>query len=152
MAKDKKEKEVLFKGNKSAPSSKWFKISRRTSLLVNKNPVDAAFVPREVPYEDNKKTVEQVAIAIAHRLPVLLIGETGTGKTSLIRHLALNTNNAFVRVNFNGGTTIDELVGRWVIDGGETKWNDGLLVTAMKKGYWFHADEINAASAEINFV
>lgn len=148
MAKEKKE-EVLFK----APASKWFKISRRTSLLVNKNKVDPDFIPKEVPFEDNKKTVEQVAIAIAHRMPALLVGETGTGKTSLVRHLAFKTNNAFVRVNHNGGTTIEDIAGRWIInESGKTVWMDGILIEAMKKGYWFLADEINAASAEVNFI
>ncbi len=130
----------------------WFKVSKRVSLPINKEKVDANFIPKEIVFEDNKKIMEQVAIAISYRMPVLLIGETGTGKTSLVRHLAHCTKNAFVRVNFNGGTTIEDLVGRWVIEKGETKWIDGLLIMAMKKGYWFHADEINAASAEINFV
>lgn len=150
--KEVKEAEVLFK-DPSAPSTKWFKVSRRTSLLVNKNKVDEMFLPKEVAFEDNKKTVEQVAIAIAHRMPVLLIGETGTGKTSLVRHLAFKTKNAFVRVNHNGGTTIEDIAGRWIIDkSGETVWMDGILIEAMKKGYWFLADEINAASAEVNFI
>lgn len=146
MAKE-KESEVLFKD-----SPKWYKVSRRTSLLINKSKVDEAFIPKDIAYEDNKKTVEQVAIAIAHRMPVLLIGETGTGKTSLVRHLAFETHNAFVRVNFNGGMTVEDLIGRWVLEKGETRWVDGLLIMAMKKGYWFLADEINAANAEINFV
>lgn len=147
---EKKEKEVLFK---SEPVKKWFKVSRRTSLLINKNKVDESFLPKEISFEDNKKTVEQVAIAIAHKMPVLLIGETGTGKTSLIRHLSSKTNNAFVRVNHNGGTTIEDIAGRWIIDGsGKTVWMDGILIECMKKGYWFLADEINAASAEVNFI
>lgn len=134
-------------------SKKWFKVSRRTSLLVNEHPVDPDFVPKNIPFEDNKKTLEQVAIAVAHKMPVLLIGETGTGKTSLVRHIAYETKNAFVRVNHNGGTTIEDLVGRWIIDGsGKTVWVDGILVQAMKKGWYFLADEINAASAEVNFV
>ncbi len=145
-----KEKEVLFKEKKT---TKWFKISRRTSLLINQNKVDDAFVPKDISYEDNKKITEQIAIAIAHKMPVLLIGETGTGKTSVIRHLAAETKNAFVRVNHNGGTTIEDIAGRWIIDAsGKTVWMDGILIEAMKKGYWFLADELNAASAEINFI
>jgi len=149
-----KKTEVLFKDNtKKEEAGKWFKISRRAALLVNKEHVDEAFIPKDLAYEDNKKTVEQVAIAIAHHMPVLLIGETGTGKTSLVRHLASKTNNAFVRVNHNGGTTIEDIAGRWVINkDGETVWLDGILIEAMKKGFWFLADEINAASAEVNFI
>lgn len=133
-------------------NKKWFKVSKRVSLPMNTDKVDVNFIPKEIVFEDNKKIMEQVAVAVSYKMPVLLIGETGTGKTSLVRHLAHETKNAFVRVNFNGGTTVDELVGRWTLEKGETKWVDGLLVMAMKKGYWFHADEINAASPEINFV
>lgn len=132
---------------------KWFKVSKRVSLPMNKEHVDVNFVPKEIVFEDNKKIVEQIAVAISYKMPTLLIGETGTGKTSLVRHLAFSTNNAFVRVNHNGGTTIEDIVGRWVINkNGQTEWIDGILIESMKKGYWFLADEINAAGAEINFV
>ncbi len=133
----------------------WFEITKRAWLPINKNTVDTKFVPKEVPFEssDKKKLLEQVGIAVGQGKPVLLIGETGTGKTSLVRHLAYKTNNAFVRVNHNGGTTIEDLAGRWLIDGsGQTVWVDGLLVEAMKNGYWFDADEINVAGADINFI
>lgn len=128
-------------------------ITKRIWLPVNKNTVDPSFLPKEISFEDNKKTLEQVAVAISFNMPVLLIGETGTGKTSLVRHIAFKTKNAFVRVNHNGGTTVEDIVGRWIINqSGETVWVDGILVEAMKKGYWFLADEINAAGAEINFI
>lgn len=128
-------------------------ITKRVWLPINKGAVDKNFLPKEIAFEDNKKILEQVAIAISMNMPVLLIGETGTGKTSLVRHLAFKTKNAFVRVNHNGGTTVEDIVGRWIIDGtGQTVWVDGLLVKAMKHGYWFLADEINAAGAEINFL
>lgn len=128
-------------------------ITKRIWLPINKDHVDPSFLAKEIPFEDNKKILEQVAIAVINSMPVLLIGETGTGKTSLVRHLAFKTKNAFVRVNHNGGTTVEDIVGRWIINqNGETVWVDGILVEAMKKGYWFLADEINAAGAEINFV
>ena len=131
---------------------KWFKVSRRVSLPVNKETVNPNFLPKEIKFEDNRKIMEQVAVAVSYRMPVLLIGETGCGKTALVRHLALSTNNAFVRVNHNGGTTVEDIIGRWLLMKGETVWQDGILIEAMKKGYWFLADEINAAGAEINFV
>lgn len=131
----------------------WFKVSKRVSLLKNSEEVDKNFIPKEIVFEDNKKVMEQVAVAVSYTMPILLIGETGTGKTSLVRHLAFSTKNAFVRVNHNGGTTIEDIVGRWIINAqNQTEWVDGILIEAMKKGYWFLADEINAAGAEINFV
>ena len=111
------------------------------------------FIPKEIEFEDNHKVLESVAIVTAKNMPCLLVGETGTGKTSLVRHLAHNTNNAFVRVNHNGGTSIEDIVGRYIINTkGETEWVDGVLIEAMKNGYWYLADEINAASPEVNFI
>lgn len=130
-----------------------FKISGRVSIPVNKEVIqNKDFIPKDIGFEDNKIPMEQVGIAMNNNLPVLLVGETGTGKTSLVRHLACRTNNAFVRVNHNGGTSVEDIVGRWLINEKGTHWVDGILIDAMKKGHWYLADEINAASAEINFV
>lgn len=129
-----------------------FKISKLVSLQINTKVIaDKSFIPKDIDFEDNKTALEQVGIAINHNIPVLLVGETGVGKTALVRHLASKTNNAFVRVNHNGGTTVEDIIGRYTIDEKGTVWNDGLLIKAMKEGYWYLADEINAASAEINF-
>ena len=129
-----------------------FVASKRVWLQKNTGTVDPVFIPKDIGYKENKKSIEQVCIAIAHKIPVLLIGETGTGKTSLIRHIAHETHNGFVRVNHNGGTSVEDIVGRWVLGPkGEMVWIDGLLVFAARNGYWYHADEINAAGPEIAF-
>ena len=134
--------------------SKKFKVSSNISLPVNELKVKhQEFIPKDIGFEDNQRVLEQCSILIEEKIPVLMIGETGTGKTSVVRHLASKTNNGFVRVNHNGGTTVEELIGRWLINAnGQTEWADGILIQAMKGGYWYLADEINAASADINFV
>lgn len=134
--------------------NKMFRISKTVALPVNAVQIrHPEFIPKEVPFEDNRKVVEQCAILLNKQIPILMVGETGTGKTSIVRHLAAKTKNAFVRVNHNGGTTVEDLVGRWHINSqGQTEWADGILIQAMKEGYWYLADEINAAGADINFV
>lgn len=149
----KTEKETVGNAPKEENSANYFRISKKVSLPVNQSKIqDKDFIPKDIGFEDNKIAAEQVAISIEKKIPVLLVGETGTGKTSLVRHLAAKTNNGFVRVNHNGGTTIEDIVGRYLIDEKGTRWVDGILIEAMKKGYWYLGDEINAASAEINFV
>lgn len=145
------EKEVKSKAKRIKED--WHEITKRVWIPKNKAAVNPDFIPKDILFKENKKILEQVGIAIGKNMPVLLIGETGTGKTSLVRHLAFQTNNAFVRVNHNGGTTVEDLVGRWLIDStGQTIWVDGILIEAVKQGYWFHGDELNAASADINFL
>jgi len=129
-----------------------YKVSNKVSLPINKDNKHAEFIPNSLNYEDNNKIIEKVSIAIDKNIPVLLVGETGTGKTSLVRFLAKQTKNAFRRVNHNGATTSDDILGKILINKQGTFWVDGVLIEAMRKGFWYLADEINVASPEINFV
>ena len=80
----------------------------------------------------------------------MLIGETGAGKTSLIRHLAHLTNNAFQRFNLSGQTEkMDFIGGYYPDDGGRFVWRNGALITAMKNGEWLCIDEINLAPSQV---
>ncbi len=109
------------------------------------------FVPPEQFYIPADGALEKVMWAVGHSLPVLLIGETGVGKTLAIRHLAHQTNNGLRRVNLNGMTTVDEFVGKLMINEAGTYWTNGVLVQAMEAGDWLLIDEINACLPEIGF-
>lgn len=91
-------------------------------------------------------------IAIDKDYPTLLIGETGTGKTSIIREQAKARGNDIIRFSITGETTVDEFVGKYELENGKTVWKDGILLDAMKTGKWLVADEINVALPEILFV
>lgn len=93
----------------------------------------------------------KLAYAVKKNLPTLMIGETGVGKTALIRYIAKETMNGFRRLNLNGQTAVDEFVGKILLDKDGTYWQDGVLLDAMKNGYWLFLDEINAALPEILF-
>lgn len=127
-----------------------YKISNKVSLKINQT--NKNFIPDKLEYKDHGKVLENVGIAIRENMPVLLVGDTGTGKTSLIRHLAYETKNGFRRVNHNGGTTADDVVGKILINKEGTYWVDGVLIDAMRNGYWYLADEMNSASPEVLFV
>lgn len=126
-------------------------ITKNISLPINKEN-KSNFIPRETEFENVNKILDHVAVAINKNLPILLSGETGTGKTSLVRYLAHKTNNGFRRVNHNGGTTVDDIVGKILVNKEGTYWVDGVLIQAMKNGDWYIADEINASNAEILFI
>jgi midasin (ATPase involved in ribosome maturation) len=61
------------------------------------------------------------------------------------------TNNGLRRVNLNGATTVDEFLGKMLINEQGTYWVDGVLVSAMQAGDWILLDEINACLPEIAF-
>lgn len=84
---------------------------------------------------------------------VLLTGEAGTGKTSLVEQIAARIKQPVLRVNLNGETRLGDFIGRTTVVAGEggsvTKWVDGILPTAMKMGYWLILDEIDMGEPNI---
>jgi cobaltochelatase CobS len=113
---------------------------------------DSPFIPTDQVYvEPSQGYLEKLAYSVKHNLPALLIGETGVGKTLAVRHLARKTNNGLRRVNLNGATTVDEFLGKLLINEQGTYWVNGVLVDAMESGDWILLDEINATLPEIAF-
>lgn len=96
--------------------------------------------------------VEMLQLAADADIPALLIGETGTGKTTLVKHLAEVNNKKWARFNLTGETTVDDFVGKFILKNEETVWQDGILLQAMKDGSWLVVDEVNVALPEILFV
>ncbi|BBU31390.1 hypothetical protein BTHE68_51240 [Burkholderia sp. THE68] len=92
---------------------------------------------------------ENVLHDIVENRRILLIGHTGTGKTSLIEQIAACTKQGVLRSNMNGQTTIGDFVGFWTVKGGETIWVDGVLPTAMRDGLWLIVDEVDFAEPAI---
>jgi cobaltochelatase CobS len=112
----------------------------------------SSYIPGEQTYVlPPQGYLEKIAYAVCHNLPVLLIGETGVGKTMSVRYLAWKTNNGLRRVNLNGATTVDEFLGKLLINEQGTYWVNGVLVDAMLAGDWILLDEINACLPEIAF-
>ena len=107
-------------------------------------------------FGDNVKL--SLGTAIDKNYPILLVGETGVGKTSFVRDIALERGKRLIRLNLTGQTGVDEILGKYLVRstvdsrGNKTPemyWVDGLLVTAMKEGHWIVFDEINMCAAEI---
>jgi len=98
------------------------------------------------------KAKKHIKVAIERNLPVLLVGDTGTGKTTIVKDLAEQAGKKYLRFNLTGETTVDEFVGKYVLEAGETNWQDGVLLYAMKQGLWLIVDEVNVALPEILFV
>ena len=84
------------------------------------------------------------------RFPVLLQGPTSSGKTSMIEYLALVSGNKFVRINNHEHTDLQEYLGSYVSGpGGQLEYQDGILVNALREGYWIVLDELNLAPTDV---
>ena len=82
--------------------------------------------------------------------PVLLQGPTSSGKTSMITYLAALTGHKCVRINNHEYTDLQDYTGIYVSSpSGQLVFHEGLLVEALRKGYWVILDELNLAPSEV---
>ncbi|MUL65852.1 AAA family ATPase [Mycobacterium sp. CBMA 234] len=75
-------------------------------------------------------------------LPVMLKGPTGCGKTRLVEHMAATLQVPLHTVSCHEDMTASDLLGRYLLIGGETQWVDGPLTTAAREGGICYLDEI----------
>lgn len=91
--------------------------------------------------------------AVRDRRNVLLIGETGTGKSHVLRLTAYRLGLPYVRVQLYDAISPEDLFGSWIPSGkGGFAWQDGVLTHFMRHGGMFVADELNGAKPGSNFV
>src|SRR5689334_6818101 len=82
------------------------------------------------------------------RLPLLVKGPTGCGKTRFIQHMAEKLGCELVTVSCNEDTSATDLLGRHLLLGGETRWVDGPVTRAARSGALLYLDEIAEARAD----
>jgi len=85
-------------------------------------------------------------------LPVLLKGPTGCGKTRLVQTMAEELGLPLFTVACHEDLTAGDLVGRFLLRGGETVWEDGPLTRAVRQGGLCYLDEIVEARADTTVV
>ena len=90
--------------------------------------------------------------AAAKRLPVLLKGPTGCGKTRFVEYMAWKLRRPLVTVACHDDLTTADLVGRYLIVGDETVWLDGPLTAAVRAGAICYLDEIVEARKDTTVV
>lgn len=91
-----------------------------------------------------------IRAACTRKHPVLIQGPTSAGKTSMIEYLSKRSGNKFVRINNHEHTDLQEYLGTYVsTDEGQLKFQEGVLVEAVRKGYWIVLDELNLAPTDV---
>lgn len=110
---------------------------------------DSDCVPTVDPYYRFQPFLTHVIDSVNSRDNLLLTGGTGVGKTTHIEQLAARCNQSLLRVNFNGETRLSDFIGKLQVVKGETRWVDGILPMAMRKGMWLLLDEIDFADPSV---
>jgi nitric oxide reductase NorQ protein len=112
-----------------------------TDAIVTLAPQLAA-IEEEPYYHPLGNEVGLFGAAYTNRLPVLLKGPTGCGKTRFVEHMAWKLKRPLVTVACHDDLTASDLVGRYLIVGGQTVWMDGPLAAAVRAGAICYLDEI----------
>src|SRR3954463_16275349 len=96
--------------------------------------------------------VEVFHAAARRGLPVLLKGPTGCGKTRFVEAMAHDLGRELVTVAGHEDLTSADLVGRFLLKGGETVWVDGPLTRAVREGGICYLDEVVEARKDVTVV
>lgn len=98
---------------------------------------------------------EELAIAKTayfNQLPILLKGPTGCGKTRFMQRLAWELARPLITVSCHDDLSTSDLIGRYLIKGGEAVWMDGPLTTSVRTGAICYLDEIVEARKDTTVV
>lgn len=120
----------------------------------------AIFRPSSAPfYVEMRDEVRLFEAAFAERLPVLLKGPTGCGKTRFVEYMAWRLlrdghagNGGLVTVTCHDDLTASDLVGRFLLHPSGTEWMDGPLTTAVRQGAICYLDEVVEARQDTTVV
>lgn len=100
------------------------------------------FIRDEPFYQPVGDEISVFEAAYKQLLPVLLKGPTGCGKTRFMEYMAWRLKRPLVTVSCHDDLTASDLVGRFLISGGETVWVDGPLALSVRHGAICYLDEI----------
>jgi nitric oxide reductase NorQ protein len=90
--------------------------------------------------------------AYRNRLPLLIKGPTGCGKTRFVAHMAARLARPLITVSCHDDLTAADLVGRHLIGDGQTVWSDGPLTRAVRQGGICYLDEVVEARKDTTVV
>lgn len=90
--------------------------------------------------------------AFRQRLPLLLKGPTGSGKTRFVAHMAARLGRPLFTVSCHDDLTAADLTGRHLLIDGETRWCDGPLTRAVRQGGICYLDEVVEARKDVTVV
>jgi nitric oxide reductase NorQ protein len=109
----------------------------------------AADAPFYLPQGDE---CDLFALAHENSLPVLLKGPTGCGKTRFVSHMAATLGRPLYTVACHDDLSAADLIGRYLLKGGETIWVDGPLTRAVREGAICYLDEVVEARKDVTVV
>jgi len=116
------------------------------------DPLSAYRIREEPWYRPVSDEVALFEAAWGARMPMMLKGPTGCGKTRFVEHMAWKLGKPLVTVSCNEDMTASDLVGRFLLDATGTRWQDGPLALAARHGALCYLDEVVEARQDTTVV
>jgi len=129
--------------------------SARTNLKIiwsDAMSTEQYLVKKEPYYRPVSTEVELYEAAYSARMPVMLKGPTGCGKSRFVEYMAWKLKKPLITVACNEDMTASDLVGRFLLDATGTQWHDGPLTVAARIGAICYLDEVVEARQDTTVV
>lgn len=109
-------------------------------------------ITKEPFYQAQANEVSLYEAAYHARLPVMVKGPTGCGKSRFVEYMAWKLKKPLITVACNEDMTASDLLGRYLLESNGTRWQDGPLTTAVRMGAICYLDEIVEARQDTTVV
>ncbi len=107
-------------------------------------------IDKEPFYLPQAEEIELFEAAYANKLPIILVGPTGSGKTRLVEYMAWKLGLPLYTVACHSDLNAGDLSGRYLIKGDGVQWIDGPLLMAVKNGGLSYLDEVVEARKDVS--
>lgn len=108
-----------------------------------KQQMNKEYIIEEKPnYIEQSNEEKLFCYAWERRIPLIIKGPTGCGKTRFIQYMAYRLRQPLITVSCHEDLTASDLIGRYLLKGDETVWQDGPLTRAVRYGGICYLDEI----------
>jgi nitric oxide reductase NorQ protein len=112
------------------------------AIIAREQSIEKYRIIREPYYLSIREEVALFETAYRAKLPVMLKGPTGCGKTRFVEAMAYRLGRPLVTVACHEDLSATDLVGRYLLEGDDTVWHDGPLTTAVRHGAICYLDEV----------
>jgi nitric oxide reductase NorQ protein len=127
-------------------------MSKAAAKTADPKDISQYLVTQEPYYRPVSNEVELYEAAYSVRMPVMLKGPTGCGKSRFVEHMAWKLKKPLITVACNEDMTASDLVGRYLLDANGTQWHDGPLTVAARIGAICYLDEVVEARQDTTVV
>ena len=114
--------------------------------------IDQYLIKDEPYYRPVDSEIKLYEAAYGARMPMMLKGPTGCGKSRFVEHMAWKLKKPLITIACNEDMTASDLVGRFLLDINGTKWQDGPLTVAARMGAICYLDEVVEARQDTTVV